>query len=121
MFNPYIVAYTSFPFDGGTLDMNGDWHVINGKIKSKNHLLILKPHINPYVIKRNKKWLPIRLIMAFIRNRGNVINYQIPISGSLDNPKFHWFDASTDLIKKNWVKRLLTHKRLIKLKKRFAE
>lgn len=120
MFNPYIVAYTSFPFDGGTLDMNGDWHVINGKIKSKNHLLIIKPHVNQHVIKKNKKWLPIRLIMAFIRNRGNVINYQIPISGSLDNPKFHWYDASTDLIKDNWFKRLLTPKRVNKLKKRFA-
>lgn len=35
MFNPYIISYTSFPLDAGTIEFNGDWHVRNGKIHSK--------------------------------------------------------------------------------------
>jgi len=38
------------------------------------------------------------LIMFFIRERGNVIDYEIPITGNLKNPKFHLHDAIFDLL-----------------------
>jgi hypothetical protein len=104
MFNPYIIAYTSFPFDRGTLDFNGDWHVQNANIKSNNHILIIDPRVNKRLIKKNKKWLPIRLILAFIRERGNVIDYEIPITGTLNKPKFDWRNAKRDLIRNILVK-----------------
>ena len=41
-------------------------------------------------------WIPMPLVMAFIRERGNVIDYEIPISGNLKNPKFHFRDVVFD-------------------------
>ena len=37
LFNPYIITYTSFPLDKGTIELNGTWNVIDGDIQSNNH------------------------------------------------------------------------------------
>ncbi len=47
--------------------------------------------------------------MAFVRERGNVIDYQIPINGNLKNPKFHLKDAVMDLVKNILVKPPMTY------------
>src|SRR6185436_14575284 len=44
------------------------------------------------------------LIMSFIRARGNVIDYEIPITGNLKNPEFHLRDIFSDLIENIFVK-----------------
>lgn len=92
MFNPYLITYTSFPLDRGTIELNGNWTVRNGIIKSDNHLLIIDPRVSMRLKNKNTKRIPVRLLMFFIRERGNVIDYEIPISGNLKNPKFHLHD-----------------------------
>jgi hypothetical protein len=44
------------------------------------------------------------LIMALVRERGNVIDYKIPITGNLKNPKFHLRDVLTDVVENIFVK-----------------
>ena len=104
IFNPYMITYTSFPLDRGTIDINGKWSVRKGFIESSNHLLIIDPRVTKKVKNKDAKWIPMPLIMSFIRERGNVIDYDIPISGSLKNPKFHFGDVIWDLIKNIFVK-----------------
>ncbi len=104
LFNPYTIAYTSFPLDRGTVEFNGKWHVINGNIQSENHLIVIDPRVSKRIKKKDMKWVPLPLIMAFVRERGNVIDYQIPITGSLKDPNFHLRDAIFDLIKNIFVK-----------------
>nr|MBA3706593.1 DUF748 domain-containing protein [Bacteroidota bacterium] len=104
LFNPYLVTYTSFPLDRGTMEFKGVWHVRNGNIQSTNHLLIMDPHLSARVKKDDMKWIPMPLLLAFIRERGNVIDYEIPITGNLNNPKFHLRDAIIDLLENILVK-----------------
>ncbi|HKC69193.1 MAG TPA: DUF748 domain-containing protein, partial [Bacteroidia bacterium] len=104
VFNPYITSYTSFPLDRGTLEFNAIWHVNNGIIKSSNHLVIVDPRVTKRVRNKDTRWIPVPLIMAFIRERGNVIDYEIPITGDLKNPKFHLSDVVFDVIKNIFVK-----------------
>jgi len=103
-FNPYLVSYTSFPLDRGTIELNGIWNVRNGEIKSANHLVIMDPRISSRVRTKHLKWIPLPLVMAFVRERGNVIDYEIPISGNLKDPHFHLHDVIMDLIKNIFVK-----------------
>jgi hypothetical protein len=42
--------------------------------------------------------------MSLVRERGNVINYRIPITGNLKDPKFHLRDVVTDLLMNVFVK-----------------
>jgi Domain of Unknown Function (DUF748) len=108
LFNPYTVSFTSFPLDRGTIELNGAWNVLGGHIDSKNHLIIVDPRATKRVRGKDKKWLPLPLIFAFIRERGDVIDYEIPITGSLKNPKFHFHDAIMHLLENIFVKPVTT-------------
>jgi hypothetical protein len=104
MFNPYTITYSSFPLDRGSLDLNGVWEVLGGKIESKNHLVIIDPRVTKRVRGKDKKWLPVPLIFSFIRERGDVIDYEIPITGNLKNPKFHFHDVVRHVLENIFVK-----------------
>ncbi len=104
LFNPYLVTFTSYNLDRGTLEFNGTWNVRDGNIQSVNHLVIIDPRVTKRLRNKDTKWLPMPLIMSFIRERGNVIDYEIPITGSLKNPKFHLHDVLMDLLSNIFVK-----------------
>ncbi len=42
--------------------------------------------------------------MVFVRERNNMIDYEIPISGNLKNPHFHLHDLIMDLLKNIFIK-----------------
>jgi hypothetical protein len=112
MFNPYIITYTSFPLDRGTLELKGTWKVRNGNIQSDNHLLVIDPRITRRLRNKDTKWIPVPLIMALVRERGNVIDYEIPITGDLKSPKFNVWDVIGDLLKNIFVKPVTTPYRM---------
>lgn len=104
MFNPYIISYTSFALDRGTMEFKGSWNVKNGIIKSNNHLLMIDPRTTKRIRNKDTKWIPAPLIMSFVRERGNVIDYEIPITGNLKDPKFRLKDVIFDLLENIFVK-----------------
>lgn len=104
IFNPYITSYTSFPLDKGVIELSGDWKVRKGLIQSMNHLVLVDPRIGARLKLKELKWLPLPIIMAFVRERGNIIDYKIPISGNLKDPKFHMSDLVLDLVENIFVK-----------------
>ena len=104
LFNPYFVTHTSFPMDRGTIEFNGNWRVRNAQLNSQNHLLVLDPRISNRVKRNDAKWLPLPLAMALVRERGNVIDYQIPITGNLRDPNFKIGDVVLDLLKNIFIK-----------------
>ncbi len=114
--NPYLVTYTSFPLDRGTLDFNGYMKVVNGNIQSQNHLLIVDPRVGKRVKKKDTKWIPVPFLMSLIRERGDVIDYFIPIEGDLKNPKFIVKDVILDILTNIFIKPPSTPY-LIKVKK----
>jgi hypothetical protein len=112
MFNPYTISFTSFPLDRGTLEFNGIWKVRKGMIQSANHLVIIDPRTSKRLRNKDTKWIPVPLIMTFIRERGNVIDYEIPITGNLKDPKFHLHYVIFDLLRNTFLKPPTTPYRL---------
>ena len=112
LFNPYLIRYTSYPADRGTLELNGAWNVRNGIIHSVNHLVIIDPRTTKRFKNKNTNWIPLPLVMALIRDKGNVIDYEIPITGNLKNPKFHLHDVIMDLLTNIIVKPATTFYRM---------
>lgn len=104
VFNPYILRYSSFQLDRGTIELKGSWHVRNGVITSDNHLLIIDPRLGERVRNEQYSRLPLHFLMFMIRERGNVIDYSIPISGNLKDPKFHFKDVILDALGNVFVK-----------------
>jgi hypothetical protein len=65
---------------------------------------LIDPRVTKRVRNKDNKWIPVPLIMTFVRERGNVIDYQIPISGDLKKPKFHLKDVIFDVLKNIFIK-----------------
>lgn len=108
MFNPYLISYTSFPVDRGTVVLKGNWSARNGFIKSANHLLVIDPRISKRIRRDNSKRIPLPLVMAFVRERGNVIDYEVPINGDMKHPHFNFKDVIWDALKNIFIKPLTT-------------
>ncbi|MFM7024285.1 MAG: DUF748 domain-containing protein [Flavobacteriales bacterium] len=104
LFNPYLITYTSYPMDRGTIQFKSQWKVCNGEIQSENHLLLLDPRLTKKIKKEDAKWLPMPLIVAFVRENGNVIDYEIPVRGNLNDPHFQLWDVLRDLVKNIFIK-----------------
>lgn len=104
LFNPYTITYTSYPLSRGTVEFSSVWNVKNGIVNSNNHLLIIDPKVTKRVKNKNVKWIPTPLIMTFVREYGNVIDYHIPIQGDLKNPKFKLGDVFLDLLENILIK-----------------
>jgi Domain of Unknown Function (DUF748) len=112
LFNPYLIAYTSFPVDRGIMESHGSWHVRNGKIASDNHLIIIDPRVAKRISSKGSNWIPMKLVMAFVKERNNVMDYQIPISGDLNDPKFHLKDVVKDILKNIYIKPVTSNYRI---------
>ncbi len=112
LFNPYIITFTSFPLNRGTIEFNSVLTVKEGQINSNNHLLIIDPKVTKRMKNKNLKWIPTPLIMTLVREYGNVIDYEIPITGNLKNPKFHFKDILLDLLQNIFVKPVTTPYRM---------
>ena len=104
MFNPYVVSYTSFPLDRGTLEFTGKTVVDDSVINSENHLLIIDPRVGPRVRKKDTKWIPVPLIMSIVRSSGNAIDYQIPINGNLSKPHFKIWNTIGQVVANIFIK-----------------
>ncbi len=104
LFNPYLITYTSFPLDRGTIELHGSWNVDNSVVNSENHFIVVDPRVSKKIRKRDNKWVPMPLIMSFVRERGNVIDYKIPIKGNLKDPNFKVADVFNDLLKNIFLK-----------------
>ncbi len=112
MFNPYIATYSSYQLDHGTIEMHGDWSVKNANINALNHFLVVNPQNTKRVRGKDTKWVPLPLIMAFVRERGSVIDYQLPVKGNLKDPSFKVWDVISDLLRNILVKPPTTPYRL---------
>ena len=98
LFNPYFISFTSYPLNRGFVELNGNWKVRKGFLKSNNHLEIIDLRLAKRIDNKDAKKLPMKLIMSIIRDKGNVIDYQIPVTGYLKKPKFHLNDVIRDAL-----------------------
>lgn len=111
-FNAYMITHTSFPIDRGILNFSGEWHVSDGAINSENHLVLLDTRVSDRVKTNDITWIPMPLVLALIDERGNSIDYEIPITGNLNDPNFHLSDVLLDLLKNIFVKPVTTPYRM---------
>ena len=104
LFNPYLIRYTSFPVDRGSIEFTGKMNVNNGAINSDNHLLVVDPRVGSRIKNKYTRWIPMRIAMFFVRERGNVIDYQIPVTGYLKDPKFSFYDILLHTLENIFIK-----------------
>jgi hypothetical protein len=112
MFNPYLLTFTSYQLDKGRIEIHGNWTIRNERIRILNHFIVIDPKNTKKSIRKDTRKVPLPLILAFIREKGSLIDYEIPITGNLNDPKFHLKDVLSDLLRNIFVKPPTTPYRL---------
>ncbi len=86
--SPYTTKYTGYPIEKGTLTVNVHYLLDQGQLKAENHILLDQLTFGERVQNSTARNLPIRLAVAILKDSKGQINLDLPVSGSLSDPKF---------------------------------
>ena len=87
-FTPYSGRYVGYAIEKGKMTFNVEYKVENRKLAAKNQIILDQLTFGDKIESPQATKLPVLLAVALLRDRNGVINVNLPISGSLDDPKF---------------------------------
>ncbi|WP_419658122.1 DUF748 domain-containing protein [Desulfosarcina variabilis] len=87
-FSPYSGKYIGYILEKGKLTFNVDYFLENRKLEGKNSISIDQLTLGDSVDSPDAVDLPIKLAVALLKDRDGNIQLDLPVSGSLDDPRF---------------------------------
>jgi len=85
---PYAVKYTGNTIEKGKLSLDVKYHIVGKKLDSQNHVTLDQFTFGERVASPDATKLPVRLAVSLLKDRNGVIDLDLPVAGSLDDPKF---------------------------------
>jgi uncharacterized protein involved in outer membrane biogenesis len=85
---PYAVKYAGYPIVKGKVSMDIKYKVEAQKLEASNHLFLDQLTFGDRVESPTATKLPVLLAVSLLKNHRGEIDINLPISGSLDDPKF---------------------------------
>jgi hypothetical protein len=89
--SPYAGKYAGYAIEKGKLFIDLKYHIENRKLEAQNRIFLDQFTFGEKVDSPTATKLPVKLAVALLKNRKGEIDLNIPISGSLDDPKFSIF------------------------------
>jgi uncharacterized protein involved in outer membrane biogenesis len=86
--SPYSVKYAGYGIEMGRLSVKLAYRIENGKLAAENNIYLDQLTFGERVGSRTATQLPVLLAVALLKDRNGVIDVNVPISGSLENPEF---------------------------------
>ncbi len=87
-FTPYSGKYAGYAIARGALTMEVAYRLENRKLAAENHFLVDQFEFGDKVESKTATKLPVRLAVSLLRDKDGLIDLDLPIEGSLDDPKF---------------------------------
>ncbi|CAH1201941.1 conserved hypothetical protein [Candidatus Nitrotoga sp. BS] len=85
---PYAAKYAGYPITKGKLRVDVKYHIENGKLNAKNNIFLDQLTFGKKVDSPDALKLPVLLAVSLLKNSRGEIDINLPISGSLSDPKF---------------------------------
>ncbi|HMK52952.1 MAG TPA: DUF748 domain-containing protein [Thermodesulfobacteriota bacterium] len=85
---PYSGKYVGYTIEKGKLSFDLKYLINKRKLDSQNHIVIDQFTFGDKVESPKATKLPVKLAVALLKDRSGVINLNLPVAGSLDDPKF---------------------------------
>jgi uncharacterized protein involved in outer membrane biogenesis len=85
---PYSVRYLGYGIEKGKLSVNVEYHVRDRRLDAKNNLRLDQLTFGEKVESPDATKLPVLMAVSLLKDRQGVIDVNLPIGGSLDDPKF---------------------------------
>jgi hypothetical protein len=86
--SPYVVKYAGFQLAEGKLNLDLNYQVVGRELRSKNVITLDQFTFGEKVPGPDATHLPVRLAVAILKDRDGKIILDVPIEGSLDDPRF---------------------------------
>lgn len=86
--SPYSGKYVGYNISKGKLFLDLKYTIANKKLEAKNTVFVDQLTLGDSVESRDATRLPVRLALALLRDRHGEIHLDLPLTGSLDDPKF---------------------------------
>ena len=85
---PYSDKYAGYTIEKGKLSVDVKYLISKGKLDSQNSILIDQFNFGDKVESPQATHLPVRLAVALLKDRKGEIKLELPVTGSLKDPKF---------------------------------
>ena len=86
--SPYSGKFAGYRIARGNLNLDLGYHLVGRKLDSQNHIMVDQFTFGDKVASPDATKLPVRLAVAILKDRQGQIVLDVPIQGSLDDPKF---------------------------------
>ncbi|MES2098520.1 MAG: DUF748 domain-containing protein [Pseudomonadota bacterium] len=87
--SPYAGKYAGYAIERGKLSMDVTYKIDpDGKLDAKNQVVLNQLTFGEKIESRDATKLPVRLAVALLKDRNGVIDINLPVSGSVNDPKF---------------------------------
>lgn len=104
VFNPYSGRYAGFAIAKGKLTTELDYKIRDRQLVADHHVVLDQLEWGEATDSQEKVSLPIRLATSLLKNRDGVIDLSLPVTGSLDDPKFRVGPVVWQIVKNLLVK-----------------
>lgn len=88
IFNPYSGKFAGYNISKGKLTTELHYKVDGRKLDAEHHVLIDQLEFGDKTPSKDAVSLPVKLAVALLKDRHGVIDLNLPVSGTLDDPKF---------------------------------
>ena len=88
IFNPYSGKFAGYNITKGKLTTELHYKVDGRKLDAQHHIIIDQLEFGDKTESKDAVSLPIKLAVALLKDRNGVIDLNLPVTGSLDDPKF---------------------------------
>jgi len=86
--SPYSGKFAGYRIARGNLNVDLDYHLVGRKLQAQNIITVDQLTFGEKVNSPEATHLPVRLAVALLKDRDGKIVLNVPIEGSLDDPKF---------------------------------
>ena len=87
-FNPYSGKFAGYNITQGKLTTELHYKVNGRKLDAQHHISIDQLEFGDKTASKDAVSLPVKLAVALLKDRNGLIELDIPVSGTLDDPKF---------------------------------
>jgi hypothetical protein len=88
-FSPYAGKYAGYAIERGKLSMDVAYKIDpDGKLDARNQVILNQLTFGDKIESKDATKLPVLLAVALLKDRNGVIDINLPVSGSVNDPKF---------------------------------
>ncbi|MDP9011653.1 MAG: DUF748 domain-containing protein [Pseudomonadota bacterium] len=88
IFNPYSGKFAGYDISQGKLSTELHYKIDDRKLDAKHHIVVQDLEFGQKTESKDAVSLPIKLAVALLKDRNGVIELDLPVTGSLDDPEF---------------------------------